>query len=1442
VNGQLRGKVKGSNTVTATSASTYTDGAWHQGVFTRAGSNFTLYVDGAQVATASGSAGGLDTSGASTVVGASVSGSNRFSGVLDEIAAYASALSSARVLAHYNARNAPCANVGTNSSSYTLGSADVGSSALVGVTASNSAGSAAASSLPLLVAAKTKPASVNPPTIGGNSPVVGQVVTADPGSWDQAASYTYQWRRCTPYANVVAQDSPVDEWRLGERDTSKIIAADSVGTSKGAYQGGPLYGYSGALAQDTDSAVYFDGDSSQSVSVAQAPAFGSGPFTVEAWFRSTKTSGQYQIWYSGKTGSVQIVLLDGKLQASASDGTNGVTLTSSTAVYADGAWHQVAFTRSGTSFLLYADGAQIASGTKAMNAVGDPDAVADIGAKEGGTNYFTGAIDEVAVYTSALSSTRIGAHRSSALDPCINLSGQVTSTYTVASADAGFYLSVRVGATNSAGTGYADAPLTLAAPVGSPINTAAPKITGTVAIGQTLAASTGSWTGSGSITYGYQWQRCDGYAPTVSADSPLRWYRLDDMGTSSAADETGNSTAGSYSGLPRFGIAGALAYEPSTGVTLNVSDDANPPPPDQAATLPTVQLNSGDFTVEGWFKRADSSGATQRIWMSGSGQTLSRFVTLYVSNGIIKSKATDGTSSIDLSGTKIPTDDDWHHAAFTRSGSTFTLYLDGLQVATGTQTLGDVDSDAQPAYIGRSADGTQYFVGSLDEIAVYTSALNATRIQARVKNAYLNCSDIAGATSQTYPVASADRNRRLNVKVTATNTSGSTSKLSDQTDSLHDPKLTLDIPVDGGIARSLTPTLKVNALSGSGPYDYAIELSDSDTFVKTVAASGWQTSTTTWTVPSGAELKDGKSYYWRARARYTGATTLWSKPRSLQIKVKRLGLNDAWPMWKAGPLAVNEATGNLVLSLPGPSYASVADGFSVGATYNSLDSTDNGLGAGWTLDAGRGAPVKLWDHAHANDPQDQFDSAEVIWPDGSSNFFSHVGNANSRVYKAPTGSSMYLSKNGDGSWTLNDNAGSVYSFGAASGGGIAKLLSAEITAGAPGKAKLTYTYNDSPLRLTQITDPAGRTLTLTWNALTPGSCAGALLCVTGPDNVTWKYIGDGTGGTSGRIAKVNDGTRDLLQITYTNGKPTQIQNANDLNPSQASPGYNSAHTVTIAYTNNLATQIAEGPITGQTPSTSTWSFAYQSGPAATSATAAGHGELAAGTVRNADGYTEITPPREQGTQNKTTVYYDDLDHPIDTLDLLGHHTRSSYTRSDQLEWTEDPDGNPTDYSYDPVTNALLAKSNPNPAGGSPLTTSYRYDELTIGTAQAPGPSLQGLHAAYFANATLSGRPAVDQTDPQVDFNWGNSGPPALGGRSDNYSVRWTGILTIPAGAEGDYTFSTPLRRQHQPRHRPNRSHRRRRPIHGHQRPPRTHPHLRLLPAGPPQARQAHAHP
>jgi beta-glucosidase len=61
----------------------------------------------------------------------------------------------------------------------------------------------------------------------------------------------------------------------------------------------------------------------------------------------------------------------------------------------------------------------------------------------------------------------------------------------------------------------------------------------------------------------------------------------------------------------------------------------------------------------------------------------------------------------------------------------------------------------------------------------------------------------------------------------------------------------------------------------------------------------------------------------------------------------------------------------------------------------------------------------------------------------------------------------------------------------------------------------------------------------------------------------------------------------------------------------------------------------------------------------------------------------------------------------------------------------------------------------------------------------------GLRGEYFSNTDLSGKPAMTRTDRQIDFDW-NGATPDTNINPKNFSVRWTGTISVPAA--GEYSF------------------------------------------------------
>ena len=628
----------------------------------------------------------------------------------------------------------------------------------------------------------------------------------------------------------------------------------------------------------------------------------------------------------------------------------------------------------------------------------------------------------------------------------------------------------------------------------------------------------------------------------------------------------------------------------------------------------------------------------------------------------------------------------------------------------------------------------------------------------------------------------------------------------------------IDSPTSGTTVPSVTPVLKANSTDVDGdPIDYDFQVYKDSALTQLAKDSGWLLRTNTFTVPPGI-LKDGSTYYWRVQARDPyGKSTAWTLAQTMPTRLTKLGASSNWPMFSHGPVQVNEANGNLVASAPGPAYPTAAGSMSASFSYNSLDTANHGFGSGWVMDAGdslSNPPEKLVDHSLLTGTS-KYDAVEVVFPGGGSSYYTHVGTGN--VYQPEPGDTSELKKNPDPaaptqkwSWTLTDEDGTIYTFGQTGTvsplNSEARVTGAEISDASAGQGKLTTIFTSDPTKVASITDTAGRALTFTWNALNSSGCPSAIVCIAGPEGVTWKYIGDGTGGTSGNLAKVNDGTRDVVAFGYTASpvKINKIQNANDLDATHASPGYNATHAVTIAYdTSNRVQTVTDGPTTGQTPSTSSvWTLAYTFSPPmtyATAATLAAHADGVKGTVRQADGFTTLKAPNQQGTSTVSTAYYDNLGRTIETVDRLNNIVLTGYAANGQVLWsevfTENNGVSSTDNTYDPVDNVLTQTQGPDPDGAGPLgrvTTSYRYDETKIGTSSTAGPGLTGLQATYYDNAGfVRNANTVRETDPNVDYAWGTGLPAALSNANPaptTWSVRWSGDVNVVD--EGDYTFYT----------------------------------------------------
>jgi hypothetical protein len=206
----------------------------------------------------------------------------------------------------------------------------------------------------------------------------------------------------TSYAAMVAgRAGRLADWRLG--DSSGTTAVDVTGRFNGSYQNSPLLGSSGAIARDPDTSVTFNG-TNQRVSVPALPS--AGDFAIEGWTYLTNASVNNNTVF-GAGAAVRLLARPGTGSTAAYAGvTLGGTeyvLQPSSAGSNLNTWVYWVMTRQGSTLTLYRNG--VALGQRSdLPATATANLNGYIAAQKNGRYYLAGRLDEVALYTRALSS------------------------------------------------------------------------------------------------------------------------------------------------------------------------------------------------------------------------------------------------------------------------------------------------------------------------------------------------------------------------------------------------------------------------------------------------------------------------------------------------------------------------------------------------------------------------------------------------------------------------------------------------------------------------------------------------------------------------------------------------------------------------------------------------------------------------------------------------------------------------------------------------------------------------------------------------------------------------------------------------------------------------------------------------------------------------------
>lgn len=242
------------------------------------------------------------------------------------------------------------------------------------------------------------------------------------------------------------------------------------------------------------------------------------------------------------------------------------------------------------------------------------------------------------------------------------------------------------------------------------------------------------------------------YSSEVLADSPLFWARLGEASGTTLTDSSGNGRNGIYANAMTLNQTGAItdgdkAITPSSASSYGKVTGAS-------------WMNVTSWTAEIWVNRgASSSYGYSFTREAGLGQTVASDYIWSIrvnSSGKAEVVIFKGGSAVFVTGSATLAANTWYHIAATLSGSTLTLYVNG--VSAGSNSAGGTISTSSATDMvvanvsttgaGNLSSATPGYI--FDEAAFYGTALTSTRLLAHY-NAGIAAAAITGSVSGSLP-------------------------------------------------------------------------------------------------------------------------------------------------------------------------------------------------------------------------------------------------------------------------------------------------------------------------------------------------------------------------------------------------------------------------------------------------------------------------------------------------------------------------------------------------------------------------------------------------------------------------------------------------------------------------------------------------------------------
>jgi hypothetical protein len=234
---------------------------------------------------------------------------------------------------------------------------------------------------------------------------------------------------------------------------------------------------------------------------------------------------------------------------------------------------------------------------------------------------------------------------------------------------------------------------------------------------------TGRWspTVSDSITFTLV---APTYEAVVLADSPASYWRLGETGGTVAADRRGVSP-GTYRNGVALGRASLIAGDPNPAAGFDGVDD------DVRIASTSALSPTAAVSVEVWMKpnALPTSGNFASVVTKAEAYSLQfngpRLEFTIIQNGV-RRRLQAPAGAVAAGST--------YHVVGTYDGTTQRLYLNGTQVASVALT-GTISAPANDLTIGSWNGTSERISGTLDDVAVYRTALSAARVAAHAQAA-----------------------------------------------------------------------------------------------------------------------------------------------------------------------------------------------------------------------------------------------------------------------------------------------------------------------------------------------------------------------------------------------------------------------------------------------------------------------------------------------------------------------------------------------------------------------------------------------------------------------------------------------------------------------------------------------------------------------------------